>query len=125
MAFLVLFSTVSFSIDMHFCGDTLVDYSLFDDSADCGMNLLADVKEECPMSFMNCCTDEEISQEGQDELATSFNSLDLDQQQFILAFTFAYIDFYTGLHKQTIPFLQYSPPLITYDRQVILETFLI
>ena len=125
MAFLVLFSTVSFSMDMHFCGDTLVDYSFFDDSAACGMKLLSSDKEECPMSLMKCCTDHEISQEGQDELAMSWNSLDLDQQQFVLAFTYSYIDFYTSLPKQTIPFSQYSPPLLTYDRQLVWETFLI
>lgn len=125
MAFLVLFSTVSFSMDMHFCGDTLVDYSFFDDSADCGMNLLADKEQECPMSLMKCCTDHEISQEGQDELAFSWNAMDLDQQEFIIAFTLSYLELYTSLSKKTIPFSQYSPPLITYDRQLLLETFLI
>ena len=112
-------------MDMHFCGDSLVDYSFFDDSADCGMKLMAETEQDCPMSLMKCCTDHELSQEGQDELALSWNSLDLEQQEFIQAFTFTYIDFYTGLPRQTVPFLDYSPPLITYDRQVIWETFLI
>ncbi|NND16526.1 MAG: hypothetical protein HKN89_09415 [Eudoraea sp.] len=125
MAMLVLFSTVSFSVDIHFCGDTLVDYSLFDDSADCGMKLLSDSQEKCPMSLMKCCTDEEISQVGQDELATSFHSFDLEQQQFLLAFTYAYIAFLRTPPQQNVPFSHYSPPLITYDRQVIWETFLI
>lgn len=125
MAFLVLFSTVSFSMDMHFCGDTLVDYSFFDDSADCGMKLMSTDDQKCPMSLMNCCTDHEISQDGQDEMAISWNSLDLEQQQFILALSYSYIDFYTSLPKQTIPFSQYSPPLLTYDRQLVWETFLI
>lgn len=125
MAFLVLFSTVSFSMDMHFCGDTLVDYSFFDDSADCGMKLMSTDDQKCPMSLMNCCTDHEISQDGQDEMAISWNSLDLEQQQFMLALSYSYIDFYTSLPKQTIPFSQYSPPLLTYDRQLVWETFLI
>lgn len=125
MAFLVLFSTVSFSMDMHFCGDTLVDYSFFDHSADCGMSLLADEADSCPMSLMKCCTDQEISQDGQDELAISWNSFDLEQQQFIVTLAYSYIDFYTSLPKQTIPFSQYSPPLLTYDRQLVWETFLI
>lgn len=125
MAFLVLFSTVSFSMDMHFCGDALVDYSFFDDSADCGMKMLSAKDEACPMSFMNCCSDQEINQEGQDELAISWNSLDLEQQQFLMALTYSYIDFYTSLPRQSVPFPEYSPPLITYDRQVMWETFLI
>ena len=125
MAFLVLFSTVSFSIDMHFCGDSLVDYSFFDDSADCGMQLLMEESQQCPMSLMNCCTDHEISQEGQDELAISWSNLDLDQQEFMVALTYSYIDYYTSLPKQTVPYSEYSPPLIIFDRQVLWETFLI
>jgi len=77
------------------------------------------------MKLMNCCTDQEISQEGQDELAVSWSSLDLEQQQFIVALTFSYLDYYTSLPKQTIPYSDYVPPLITYDRQVMWETFLI
>ena len=125
MAFLVLFSTVSISMDMHFCGDSLVDYSFYNDSADCGMNMLSMEGQECPMSLMNCCTDEEISQEGQDELAITWNSIDLEQQQFLLALSYSYIDYYTSLPKQSVPYAQYVPPLITYDRQVMWETFLI
>lgn len=125
MAFLVLFSTVSFSMDMHFCGDSLVDYSFFDDSADCSMKLLADGEQKCPMSLMKCCTDQEISQEGQDELAFSWNALDLDQQQFLLAYTLSYIDLYTSPAELNLPFAEYSPPLIIFDRQVLWESFLI
>ena len=126
MAFLVFFSTVSFSVDMHFCGDQLVDYSFFDDSADCGMNLLMPEGEACPMkAFMDCCTDQEFSQDGQDELALSFDKLDLDQQHFLQAFVLVFIGYDTGLPQQNIPFEHYDPPRITYDIQVLHETFLI
>ena len=126
MAFLVFFSTVSFTVDMHFCGDHLVDYSFFDDSADCGMKMLSPEGEECPMkAFMDCCSDEEFSQDGQDELALSLENPDLDQRQFIQALVLTYIGFETGLAQQKIPFEHYDPPLITYDIQVLHETFLI
>ena len=29
MAFVVLFSTMSLTVDMHYCGDTLVDTAIF------------------------------------------------------------------------------------------------
>ena len=125
LAFLLLFSTVSFSMDMHFCGDKLVDLSFFDNSADCSMKLLMPKEEKCPMSLMKCCTDEEISQVGQDELATSFHSLDLKEQQFLIAYTIVYLANFSDNAGQHIPFSHYTPPLITYDRQVIWETFLI
>lgn len=37
MAFVVMFTTMSFTVDMHFCGDSLVDFSLFAKAESCGM----------------------------------------------------------------------------------------
>lgn len=37
LAFVVLFSTMSFTIDMHFCGNTLVETAIFHKAKGCGM----------------------------------------------------------------------------------------
>ena len=37
MAFVVLVSTMSFTYDLHFCGDILVDVALFAKADSCGM----------------------------------------------------------------------------------------
>ena len=37
MAFVVLFSTMSFTISEHYCGDHLVDSGLFSKAENCGM----------------------------------------------------------------------------------------
>ncbi|SFR31303.1 hypothetical protein SAMN04490243_0130 [Robiginitalea myxolifaciens] len=63
MSFLLLFSTLSFSVDMHFCGHSLVDVALFDEASDCGMSQYADL-----MDSFGCCSDKEIVVDGQDDL---------------------------------------------------------
>ena len=37
MAFVVLFSTMSFTVNMHYCGDTLVETAIFQKAKGCGM----------------------------------------------------------------------------------------
>ena len=61
LALLVLASTLSFTVDQHYCGDFLVDISFTGDADGCGMNM-------AKTTMNNCCSDEEISFEGQDDL---------------------------------------------------------
>ena len=37
LALLVLMSTLSFTVEKHFCGDVLVDVSVFTETQKCGM----------------------------------------------------------------------------------------
>ncbi len=118
MALLVLFSTMSFAIEKHFCGTTLVDVAIFTQAHGCGMEIPSDIEKPC------CKNDVEIIK-GQDELKYSFNDLSLDQQQFVATFVYTYLDLFEGLPEQVIPFKDYSPPNLFYDRQVLHETYLI
>ena len=61
LALLVLAFTLSFTVDQHYCGDFLVDISFTGDADGCGMNM-------AKTTMNNCCSDEEISFEGQDDL---------------------------------------------------------
>ena len=56
MAFVVLFSTMSFTIDMHYCGDTLVDTSVFGKAHSCGMEMKkTDSTSDRSIAKKNCC----------------------------------------------------------------------
>ena len=58
MAFIVLFSTMSFSISEHYCGDNLVDSSLFSTAESCGMEMeKPSPLEDCKIQKNNCCKD--------------------------------------------------------------------
>jgi hypothetical protein len=120
LALLVLISTVSFTIEKHFCGDTLIDVSVFTDAEKCAMEAIEMLQKK------TCCKDEINVIQGQDELKFSnFEDLEFQQQQFLAAFTFSYINIFEGLPKQTILHKDYSPPNLVTDIQVLDQVFII
>ena len=124
MALLVLFSTVSFTIEKHYCGPVLIDVAVFSEAQDCGakMNIAA---SETKLK-KSCCKNEIEVLHGQDELkTTSFDDLEFEQQLFLTAFTSSYIDLFEGLAQQFVPHQYYSPPKLTVDRQILDQVFLI
>lgn len=115
---MLMFSTMSFTVDKHFCGSHLVDKAVFSKAETCGMHMDADAETQC-------CTNEKISVEGQDELKISFDSLDFQQQLFLTTYTYSYLNLFEGLPRQIIPFKDYSPPLLVLDIQLLDQVFLI
>ena len=124
LALLVLVSTFSFTIDRHYCGSFLVDQAIFSKASTCGMDVPSHSGTDL-MDKDNCCSNQNISVDGQDELNISFNSMDFDQQVFITAFTFSFNNLFEGLPEQVIPYKNYNPPLIVKDIPVLNDTFLI
>jgi hypothetical protein len=121
MALLVLFSTVSFTVDKHFCGDFLVDQAVFSEAKTCGMEHPA----EGNMLTEDGCSDQQVAVEGQKDLKISFDDLDLDQQVFLATFTWSYTNLFEGEAQAETPFFHYKPPLLVYDIHLLDETFLI
>ena len=76
MAVVVLFSTMSFTINMHYCGDTLVDTAIFQKTKTCGMEIQKTSNKDCSISKKNCCNDEqivvEVSRKRMNTLAAGF-----------------------------------------------------
>jgi hypothetical protein len=120
LALLVLISTVSFTIEKHFCGDVLVDISIFTEVDKCAMETLEILQKK------TCCKDEIEIIQGQDELKFSaFEDFNFEQQQFLSAFAFSYVNLFIGLPKQSIPHKDYSPPNLVADIQVLDQVFII
>lgn len=119
MAILVMFSTVSFTVEKHYCAGNLIDVAIFSEVEKCGDNM-----EEA--SIKSCCKDEVEVVKGQDELKfSSFEDLDFDKQIFISVFFYSYANLYESLPKQIIPFKDYSPPNLICDIQVRDQVFII
>lgn len=119
LALIVLCSTVSFTIDKHFCGDTLIDVSVFSEADKCKMDGESITKTLC-------CTDQTEVVVGQDELIVkTFDDLDFDQQVFVAFFTSFYINLFEGLPQLVIPHKDYTPPNLVADIQVLDQVFLI
>ena len=124
MAILLLFSTVSFTVEKHFCGDVLVDVSVFTEAEKCAMEDLE--KELEAITKKSCCKDTVDLFKGQDELKfSSFEDLNFNQQVFITSFVFANTNLFESLPKQIIPFKDYSPPNLVVDIQVLDQVFII
>ncbi|WP_055444404.1 HYC_CC_PP family protein [Lacinutrix himadriensis] len=124
LAFLVLFSTVSLTIEKHFCGDVLVDVSIFSEGENCGMKTLE--MQKAAITKMNCCKNQVDVVQGQKDLAIkTLDDLEFEQQVFLASFTYAYINLFEGLPKQIIPNKDYAPPNIIVDIQLMNDTFLI
>lgn len=125
-AFLVLLSTVSLTVDMHFCGDHLVDFAIFKDADTCQMNMSKSMEDHSMMAMeMDCCTNFEVVLEGQDDLKISFDQFSLDQQVFVIAFADSFLNLVKGVDENNIPFKEYSPPPLIRNVQVLDQTFLI
>lgn len=124
MALLVLFSTMSFTVDMHYCGGHLVDKAIFSEVKKCGMEMESKTAEN-NVKKTSCCEDISVTVKGQEELKVSFDKHELQTLQFALLFSYSYASLFEPLSEKHIPFDQYSPPRLTIDRIVLNETYLI
>lgn len=125
MGFVVLLSTMSFTIDMHYCGDTLVDTAILQKVTTCGMEMDNPLTEGCSIAKSDCCNDEQIVIDGQDELKISFDTLSFEQQVFVATFIQSYIQLFEGEAQNLAPFRAYNPPFLIRDIQKLHETYLI
>lgn len=127
LAVIVLFSSLSFTVDMHYCGDTLVDATIFSKAKTCGMEMekAVTLNTECSIAKKDCCSEKQIIVKGQNELKTSFDNLTLPQQHFLATFAYVYVNLFEGLKENINPFNDYSPPLVVKDIQKLDETYLI
>ena len=125
MAFVVLFSTMSFTINMHYCGNTLVETAVFKKAKGCGMEMQNPTTDGCSIMKKNCCSDKQLAIDGQDELQLSFDKLTFEQQQFIASLVYTYINLFEGFDENKIPHRTYEPPLVVKDIQKLDEVYLI
>ena len=125
LAVIVLLSTMSFTINKHFCGDHLVSTSVFLKAKTCGMDNPQTSDKNCESMVKDCCKEEIQLIEGQDDLKLDLTDLDSKQQYFLYTMVFTYIDLFDGLDKHIVPYKHYTPPLVVKDIQLLDETFLI
>jgi len=127
MACVVLFTTMSFTVDMHFCGDTLVDISIAHKASSCEMDMVAAPADcdELADQEKSCCNDQQVVKQGQDDLKIAFDALSLDQQLFVTSFTYAYLSVLERSQSSEPSVIEYSSPFIKQDVQVLHQSFLI
>lgn len=120
LALLVLFSTFSFTVEKHYCGDSLMDVSFMGNADDCGMEMQKIAAKK------NCCKDEIHQIKGQDQLRqTQVDDFNFEKQQFLAAFYIAFNDLFTAEKSKNTNYKDFSPPDFPIDYQVLYQSFLI
>jgi len=125
MAFVVLFSTMSFTVNMHYCGNTLVETAIFHQANGCGMEMEKPSTEGCSSTKKNCCKDKQLSIDGQDDLQLQVDRISFEQQVFIASFVYTYINLFQGLDNNVASYKEYDPPPVIRQLYKIDETYLI
>lgn len=121
MTFVVLLSTMSFTISMHYCQGELVDTAVFQKAHACSM----EVNSGSTMKMEGCCNDQEIKIDGQDELKLPVADLNFDQQVFVVSFFHSYIELFQTTEERKNIFFDYPPPFIVKQIFKLDETYLI
>jgi len=125
MTLLVLFSTVSFTVDKHYCGDMLMDMAVLHKAEACAMEKAFSKTCSVNIEKSSCCSDKQIVIDGQDDLKITWDTITLEDQQFLVAYTLSYVALYTDDTSQPLPTDDYAPPLIVRDILVLHDTYLI
>lgn len=125
MALVILFSAMSFTIDMHYCGDTLVDTGVFSKAKSCGMETNETTTCKSTVLKKKCCSNEQVTFQGENELQLTFEDFNYNQKVIFASFFYTYINLFEELEKNITPLQDYSPPLVVKDIQLLDEVFLI
>lgn len=122
LAFTVLFSTFSFTVEKHFCGDFLIDVAVLGNLEVC----LTDISADSSIKMKKCCKDEVQKIEGQDELQlakvekTTFKTL-----EFLITYVVSCKNTVVRYPQKNTFYNGISPPGIALDYQVAYQTFIV
>ena len=140
MAFLMFFTSVGFTVDMHYCQGELKTYSFLGKAKSCheigqGMKdcphhkkmMEARELEENTASKKGCCSNKTIHfQSDHDQQNQANNALVVSPQfqYFIIAFVEIFLNA-AVIETENPSYAHYEPPLIPRDIYVLLETYLL
>ncbi len=130
MALAVLFSTMSFTVSSHYCGDTRVDSTIFSKLKTCGMESKNPSTKKiqnsnCSITTKNCCSEEIEIIKGQGELKLTLEKISLDQQIFVAAFFYSYNALFITSEGPSPSLTDYPPPNLVRQLFKLDETYLI
>lgn len=128
MALVLVFTTMSFTVSMHYCGDRLINYSFIHSIESCGVDGIMDtISEGCDevLSKDSCCSYEQLLVEGQDEVKVSWDSFSIDQQAIFNVNSYSHIPLFLGAKQRLSSFKAHAPPLIVRDIYILDQSFLL
>ena len=124
LSLVVMLSTMSFTIDKHYCGETLVEVSYFGKADSCCAKKMKK-KEETKKKKKKCCTNELELIESTTFDKEKLTSLSVQEIQFLVFHVYSYINLFQEVELEKEFYKDFPPPDIVQDIQVLHETFLI
>ena len=127
MALLVLLSTVSFTVEKHFCGDFLVETSYFGTTDGCdNQSSYETCHQPSSKDKKGCCKDKIEKIEGQDDLQQeTYKTIELEKHTFLLAFITSYHNLFLENKPNIVSYKQYYLPYFKKNLQILLQSFII
>jgi len=121
-AALILLSTTGVTLHKHYCMGSVKDVTVFENFRSCMAAMGFEEDEACPTG---CCKD--VSQELKvDNLAkTVFNFYSTPDLSLISIVFYELFDINPGDHNSQTAYLNYKPPLIDHDIQLLVQSFLL
>ncbi|CAM1334004.1 HYC_CC_PP family protein [Tenacibaculum aestuariivivum] len=125
LALLVMFSTFSFTVVKHYCGDFLVAVSYVGKADTCGTSVVKDTCETVHKK-KKCCKDELSQIEGQDNIQkVSLQKISFDSAKLFIAFNTFYTLFFQEIEQEKAVYKQYFPPDFKVNFQILHQVFII
>jgi hypothetical protein len=123
----VMFASSSFTVSMHFCCNELVDMAILTKAKVCDNAIKAQTNssKECSFGKKGCCDDKSIVKEGSDDFQKISFQMENQNLVFLHTFFYTYVNLFQGLEENIVPFLNYDPPLLPKDFQVLHQVYLI
>lgn len=122
MTFIVLLSTMSFTIHQSYCGENLVATTLSSNSQSHEIK----TKKSCCLTSETCCEHKDIVFEGQNEiLFNNVDKLSLKNQFFTFSIPNHRLQNFNIWSLPVIAVKEYAPPNLVEDKQSIHQVFII
>ena len=125
MACIVLFSTLSFTVEKHICAGEVADIALFGNLERCEMPDENHDNKLVNFDKQSCCQDEVHFVQGANSELKKNKKAQEQTQVFATLFIYTYLNLFSNLEADSNPYLNYTPPIVINDIQILYDTFLI
>lgn len=125
LAFVVVFATSSFTVDMHFCCNKLVDMAILGKAKPCKDKKSDKPSKECSLGQKKCCNNLTFVKKSDNNAKKVQFDFCADTIIFLQTFFYTYANPFEGLELKVVPFTIYDPPFLEKDILVLHETFLL
>lgn len=127
LAFVVVFATSSFTVDMHFCCNKLVDMAVLSKAKPCKDKELdkETTSKKCSLGQKGCCSNSSFVKNADDNAKKAQFEFTSDTIVSLRTFFYTYVNLFEGFELKAIPFKIYDPPFLEKDILVLHETFLL